>query len=485
MRRVVRGGVGSVAFAQREDTYNRARVVVRFLEGNEPGNPAGDALVEYMRARRFERVAYIDRVYIFHVGRELGEERRAVAERWPGVEFAEFDIVGRLASSPPNDPFWCDLWGFENRGQTVNGSAGTAKKDICAVKGWSTTYDASSVTIAVLDTGANWQHPDLDGNIWVNSGEIPNNSVDDDSNGYVDDVNGVGVEDDPYIDPLLCFAYPLLHPFAEGNPQDMFPGCTQSPPLCFSYNVTTTDEGSHGTAVSAVIGAIGNNNYQLAGVAWKASIMPIRITACDLSFGISSMAKGFAYASIMGARVANCSWSPVDHSQALELMMKKTKEDGMIVVFCAGNSSVNLDSSPPPTARLPQAYNYNNIVVVMGVDQAGAKWSASNYGTISVDIAGPSSNIRIFDNLRVTPAVQHYISGTSFAAPMAAGMCALIWSQNPTWTYSQVISQLYSSGTTDAGLAAFCTSGKRLNLAQAVGATCPDCRPTVCFQECP
>ena len=297
----VRGGVGSIAFAQREDTFNRARVVVRFTEGNEPGNPAGDGLVEYMRARRFERVAYIERVYVFDVGRELGEERREVAEGWPGVEFAEFDIVGRVASSPPDDPFWCDQWGMENRGQTVNGVTGTAKKDICAVKGWEIAYDADSIPIAILDSGLNWRHPDIESNLWLNMGEISGNGVDDDGNGYVDDIHGVGVEDAPLFS-WLCYDENNQHPFANNDPQEIRPGCLLTSPLCDNYVVPNIDEGGHGTTVAAVIGAVGNNGYQLAGTAWKASLMPIRILACDYTFSVESARRAFCTHETMGRR---------------------------------------------------------------------------------------------------------------------------------------------------------------------------------------
>jgi len=475
--------VGSVAFAQREDTYNRARVVVRFTEGNEPGNPAGDGLVEYMRARRYERVAYIERVYAFDVGRELGEERREVAARWPGVEFAEFDFIGHVASLPPTDANWCEQWAFENRGQTVNGTSGTATKDICAIKGWSARTDASSVTIAILDTGVNWQHPDLIDNMWVNPGEIAGNGIDDDNNGYVDDVNGVGVEDDLY-DPSFCFDSGNIHPFPEGNPQDIRPACEA---FC-NYNVPAVDHGYHGTPIAAVIGAKGDNGNQVAGTAWRASMMAIRMISCDVTFNLSSAAKAFQYASANGAKIASCSWEPIfEYSASLELVFKQVRDDGIIVVLCAGNTNTNLDASPPPSFRYPHAFTFANIVVVMGTDQSGSKWGPSSYGATSVDIAAPSINIRTLDNQLVTPAQPVYEGGTSFAAPMVAAACGLVWAEHPTWTYSQVISKILNSGTYDSGLSTYCATGRRLNLAAALGATCPSCRPPVtnCYGSCP
>lgn len=274
---------------------------MRCTEGNEPGNPAGDALVEYMRARRYERVAYIERVYVFDVGRELGEERREVAARWPGVEFAEFDFIGHVASLPPTDANWCEQWAFENRGQTVNGTSGISTKDICAIKGWSVRTDASSVTIAILDTGVNWQHPDLNGNMWVNPGEIPGNGIDDDHNGDVDDVHGVGVEDDP-LDALFCETPNHVHPIPPGNPQEIRPACM---PYC-NYVVPAIDHGNHGTRGAAVAGARGDNGEQVAGIAWKASIMSIRMVACDDTFGISAVGKAFKYATtpVQGSQTA-------------------------------------------------------------------------------------------------------------------------------------------------------------------------------------
>jgi len=173
----------------------------------------------------------------------------------------------------------------------------------------------------------------------------------------------------------------------------------------------------------------------------------------------------------------------LEYSQAFELMFKQARDDGLLVVVSAGNTNTDIDGTNP--VRFPQAFSFNNLVVVMGIDQTGAKWTSSSYGTTSVDIAAPSVNIRAFDNLRVTPAVPYYAAGTSFAAPMVAATCALIWEQHPTWTYLQVINHLYATGKFDSGLTSYCATSKLVNLAQAVGVSCPNCRPQNCLGECP
>jgi subtilisin family serine protease len=315
----------------------------------------------------------------------------------------------------------------------------------------------------------------LFGNIWTNPGEIPNNNIDDDNNGFTDDVHGVGVEEDPFSP--TCGDEINWHPFPKNDPQDMQRACAG----CFDPPIA--DEGGHGTEVAAVFGAIGDNDYQLTGTAWQATIIPIRVTACDESIGTAAAARAFDYAYSSGAKIVNCSWQGFPHSQTLQLIFKKSQEKGLIVTVCASNFNENLELTTS-THRYPQIYDYDNMIVVLGIDQTGAKASSSSYGYVSVDIAAPSTNIRGFDTVGLPQPVPHYWGGTSFAAPMVAGVAALVWAQNPTWTYLDVIDHIYATAHYDSGLAGYCATKSRIDLAAALGTT-SGCRPSACHGTCP
>jgi hypothetical protein len=143
---------------QRGGQFNHHRILIKFHEGMEPGDrgsPVGDVAVAVARPTRVERLNFLDRTHVLHL--EQADQEGALVDlliRLPGVEYAEFDGVGYLAAVPL-DPFWCDLWAFENRGQTVNGTAGTSGADLSAVRGWNVSFDARTIPVAIPDSGTN------------------------------------------------------------------------------------------------------------------------------------------------------------------------------------------------------------------------------------------------------------------------------------------------------------------------------------------
>ncbi len=191
----------------------------------------------------------------------------------PGVNFAEPDWE-ITPEAIPNDPQFSTQWGLQNVGQSVGGNGGTPGADTDATLAWNTVTGSKSVIVAIVDTGIDYTHADLAANMWVNPGEIPGNGIDDDNNGYVDDINGWDFGDDdanPAPDPGV------------GN--------------------------DHGTHVAGIAGAVGNNGIGVSGVNWNVSLMAIKVFPSGNKSFISAAVEGLNYAVDMGAFVSNHSYN--------------------------------------------------------------------------------------------------------------------------------------------------------------------------------
>ena len=261
---------------------------------------------------------------------------------------------------------------------------------------WDTTLGNSDVIIAITDTGVDTDHEDLAANIWVNPGETPGNGIDDDNNGFIDDVNGwdfVGNDNDP-------------------NP-----------------NVIGDD---HGTHVAGIAAAVTNNATGVAGTAGGATIMPIRISGSDGGFTSTIMANTFTYAIDNGARIANTSFN------INGFVGDPTFTAGLQYYY--DNGGLHFNSAGNGNELNPVRQSFHQTLLVANTTSADTRSGSSNYGT-GVDVAAPGSLIRATlpnDNYGVK-------SGTSMAAPNAAGAAALIWSANPGWTRDQVAAQLLAT----------------------------------------
>lgn len=306
------------------------------------------------------------------------------------VEYAQPDFV-RTAHATPNDPSFGSQWGLHNVGQSFGGyGAGTVDADVDAVEAWDTRTNASAVIVGVLDTGVDYTHPDLAANIWTNPGETPANGIDDDGNGYVDDVHGV----DTY--------------FGSGNPMDTH---------------------GHGTHVAGTIGAVGNNGVGVSGVAWIAQIMALRFMPNGSGFdsdAIEAIEYVLATKAALGYQrvVLNNSWGGSHYNQALYDAIAAARDAGVLFVASAGNDSLNIDNSP----TYPAAYDVTNIISVGSSDFHDVPSSFSNYGCGTVDLFAPGQLI-----LSTFPGGTYaYLSGTSMASPMVAGEAAVVWAQAST-----------------------------------------------------
>jgi len=325
----------------------------------------------------------------------------------------------------PNDPDFPLQWGLKNTGQAP--FYGQSGADIKAADAWGTTTGSSSVVIAVVDTGVDYTHPDLAGNIWINSGEIPNNGIDDDRNGYVDDVRGWN--------------------FASSNNNPM-------------------DDHGHGTHCAGSIAAVSNNNLGITGVCWNARIMPLKFLNASGNGRVSDAISAILYANRMGAQVISNSWGGTQYTQALKDAIDASPA---VVVCAAGNSGQNSDQYP----QYPAAMSSSNIISVAATDNKDKLASFSNYGTSSVDLAAPGVNIRsTYKN-----GQYQYLSGTSMATPYVSGVAGLLKAVNPSMTKNQIRDRILNTVDRLSSLSGKVATGGRLNAAAAVGSVSPT--PTV------
>src|SRR5918999_1389655 len=352
-------------------------------------------------------------------------------EASPDVEYAEPDFLLQPTQtiSPneleqltvtvsPNDPYYPKLYGLNNTGQT----GGTPDADVDAKEAWSTTGSPTTV-VAVTDEGVDVNHPDLRGNIWVNVDEIPGDGIDDDRNGYVDDVNGWNFAHDDAS----------VYDAADGD--------------------------NHGTHVAGTIAAQGNNGTGVTGVNWLAGIMALKFLGPNGGY-TSDAVEALNYAVANGAKISNNSWGGGGSAVALQQAISKADAAGHLFVAAAGNDGTNNDVTP----HYPSNYTNANIISVAATDDRDTLASFSNFGASSVDLAAPGVNI-----LSTLPGNRYgSYSGTSMATPHVTGVAALLKGQNPTLSDGQLKAQILQFVESKNSLQDKVATGGRLNAAAAL-----------------
>lgn len=337
------------------------------------------------------------------------------------VEYVEPDYRVSIATAP-NDPDFSKLWGLHNEGQ----SGGTADADIDALEAWSITTGGKDVVVGVIDTGVDHSHSDLTANMWINPNEIAGDGIDNDGNGYIDDVHGINAITNV------------------GDPMD--------------------DQG-HGTHVSGTIGAAGNNNNGVVGVNHEAAIVGCKFLDASGSGSTSDAIKCIDYmVSLKNAgvnvRVLNNSWGGGGFSQALADAITASEQADILFVAAAGNDAVDNDQNP----HYPSNYEHESVLSVASTDRNDNMSDFSQWGLTSVDLGAPGSAI-----LSTVPGNGYATySGTSMATPHVAGVAALVLSLNPDLSTSELKQLLMDSGDDNAQLAGKTVSGKRLNANQAL-----------------
>ena len=356
----------------------------------------------------------------------------------PDVAYAEPNFILQ-PSAVPNDPAYRDLWGLNNTAQT----GGTADADVDAPEVWDTTTGSPSTVVGVIDEGIDVNHPDLRDNIWSNPGEIAGNRLDDDRNGYVDDVNG--------------------YDFANNDSS------------VYDPDPVTGNGDEHGTHVAGTIAAVGNNGVGVTGVNWEAQVASLKfLTATG---GTTSDAiEAINYAVAEGIDISNNSWGGGGRSQALEDAIKRADAAGHIFLAAAGNGGadgVGDDNDAVP--EYPSNYNVPNVVAVAASDDTDRLASFSNFGASTVDLAAPGVDI-----LSTLPNNSYgRYSGTSMATPHVSGVAALIKSQQPGIDDAGIKAQLLQYTDQKASLQGKVATNGRLNALRAVTENADTTRPRV------
>ncbi len=401
----------NAVYAQ-QDEYVKGDVLVKFRSAVPDEEIA--AVIGRFSGKLLQRFSLVDNLVHIQIPEGLAVPEAVLLLRQERfVEYAEPNYI-RHASITPDDPGLTQLWGLDNTGQT----GGTADADIDAPAAWDITTGSNNTVIAVIDTGVDMGHVDLSANIWTNPDEIPGNGLDDDHNGYADDIHGW----DFYSN--------------DSDPSD-------------------TNTCKHGTHVSGTIGAVGDNGKGVVGVNWNVKVLPLRFLGGILCSGSDANAiKAIEYASAKGVRIANNSWGGGPYDRALEDAIRNSK---MIFVAAAGNGGLdgkgdNNDLSP----SYPASFPLDNIISVAATDHNDAGAAFSNYGPASVDLAAPGVDI----GSTVPGNAYAYMSGTSMATPHVTGTVGLLLSQNPGLENWQVIWKILQ-GVDKNGLPVL--TGGRLN----------------------
>ncbi len=330
-------------------------------------------------------------------------------------EYVEADHLVRALTTSLNDTYFAsEQWSLNNTGSNGPGG-GVAGADIGALAAWSTITDASSIIVGVVDSGAMLTHQDLVANFWNSS------------------TNTHG------IDSTVSSSSSGYH--------------------------TPTDTVGHGTHVSGIIGAVGNNGIGITGIAWKAQLMELKFITSTGYGALSDEIECINFAIANGVRVINASYGSNTYSSSEFDAIQSAGTAKIIFVAAAGNDSLNTDNG----ASYPAAYALDNIVTVAATDNTDALASYSDYGPGSVDLAAPGSSI--YSTYFSSSTSYTTLSGTSMATPHVTGAIALLLAKFPTDTYRQTINRLLRSVTPIAGLSGKVQTGGRLNLANAVTST--------------
>lgn len=413
-----RGWVGNEVLIKFQDSADSATArAANRAAGVEKIETLGDARWERVRLRPGQTV----------------EQALAELPRLRGVETVQPNYYYHLLATP-NDPQF-----------TASGMYGLGK--ISAPAAWDLSTGSSSVVVADIDTGLRYTHQDLAANTWVNSGEIAGNGVDDDGNGFIDDVYG------------WDFFY------NDSNPYD--------------------DAGGHGTHTAGTIGAVGNNLLNVTGVNWSVKIMPIKIYSPNGTDSTSSMlVNAYAYIRMMklrgvNIRATNNSYGDCGeacgYDQATKDGIDAMGNAGIVSVFAAGNDSQNVDSFPAggnPSPGYPVRYTSPSIIGVASSTSSDSKSGFSNWGTASIDLAAPGSGILSTYNSSDTATTS--MSGTSMATPHVTGAVALLAAYHPELSAASLKATILNTVDVLPSWATYVKTSGRLNVFSALQ------NPTVC-----
>lgn len=342
------------------------------------------------------------------------------------VTYVEANTVIFADTVEPNDPRYGELYGLNNLGAT----GGTADADIDAPEAWSVTTGSKDAVVAIIDTGVDYNHPDIAPNYWTNTGESgfdaagndkKTNGIDDDGNGFVDDFRGwdfVNNDNDPM------------------------------------------DDHNHGTHCAGTIGAKGNDGVGVVGVNWNVSMVGVKFLSGSGSGSLADAVKAIEYTTGLGVTLTSNSWGGGGYSDTMYAAINAANTAGVLFIAAAGNASANNDVNP----HYPSSYDSENVVAVAATDHVDGMAGFSCYGLNSVDIGAPGKDILS------TVANNGYASysGTSMATPHVAGVAALVKAAYPDATAAQIKARILNTADVVPALEGKTVTGGRINAFNAL-----------------
>ncbi len=395
-------------------------LIVRFRDGARARSTAHKVVGRGVRISRSYRSFPADVARI-----APGQAIREIAERYrnhPDVLYVSPNYRLRLSNDvtpppEPNDPSYGLQWHLEAQNDA----------DIDAPEGWAVTHSAEQVTIAIVDSGIDLDHPDLEDNLWANPLEIQGvPGVDDDGNGIVDDIHGATWTN------------------FDGTP-------TGTPP----------DDGhGHGTHVAGIAGARGDNATGTVGVCWRTRLMALKVIKDNGDGYDTDAIAAIEYAIQMGARLINASWGGAEATPALRDVIAAAGDRGILLIAAAGNDRWDNDEND----HYPSNFDLDNVIAVGSTDSRDGRYFTSNWGPLTVDLAAPGAGIYSTTNNQT----YRYLSGTSMATPMVTGAAALLMDRAPEATVLEIRHWLLDSVDVLDGWENFSVSEGRLNVGRAL-----------------
>ena len=328
----------------------------------------------------------------------------------PRVKYAQPSWIYHLDNTP-NDPSFTAQWGWDQANDA----------DIDAPEAWNTATDGSNALVAVIDTGVQYDHPDLAANMWINPDEIAGNAIDDDGNGWVDDIYGADTVNN------------------DGDPMD---------------------DHFHGTHCAGTIGAVGNNGVGVTGACWTAKIVALKFLDASGSGDTADALETLDYCVDKEIHLSSNSWGGYGVDTALYDGIDDAGTCGHLFVAAAGNNSLNIEGQN----WLPGGYDLDNVICVAATNSSdGLAWF-SNYGPVSVDLAAPGDSIYS----TYLGSTYNYLSGTSMATPHVAGVATMLFSLSGTRYGPDVKDWILNSVDPLPALSGLMVTGGRLNFNQAL-----------------
>ncbi|MGB8475244.1 MAG: S8 family serine peptidase, partial [Candidatus Acidiferrum sp.] len=421
-QRRLRLRAGQVVDLTQGPKYRTDRVLVRFRAGTtQTSIAAAHEAVQAEVAREFHSVP---RLQVVRLGAGISVQAALRTYRQnPSVLYAEPDYIVKVATTP-NDPQFTSQWNLHNTGQ----NGGTPGADIHAPEAWEITTGSSNVVVGVIDTGADYTHPDLAANIWTSTSSVS-----------ITTSSGSTLQCPPGVHGINVIA----------------------------QTCDPMDDNAHGTHVSGIIGGLGNNGIGVAGINWNVQILPCKFLGADGTGDIGGAITCFDFMKQLkdsGVNIVatNNSWGGALSSQALQDAIAAQEQDGILTIAAAGNSFSDNDVLPfyPANISLP------NIISVAASDRNDSLVSFSNSGRYTVHLAAPGDEI-----LSTTPNDTYSVfSGTSMAAPHVTGVAALLKAQDPTRDWRAIKNLILAGGDALAVTGDTITS-KRLNAFGAISCT--------------